>query len=90
MEKHNQVNRFRPGLGVGLLVAVGEPAALRLERLHQSPHKASYPRVASGAEVILRGRLAAPPIAWVILSLAEKDPASAQQMLMCQCVQQQE
>ena len=63
-------------------MAVGEAAALRLERLDHASQEASHPDVAAGAEVILNRGLPLPPPARVVLLLAEKGPASAQQVLV--------
>ena len=84
-----EVDGLRLGLTVDLLMAMGEAAALSLQRFHQTACQSSNADVSRGREAVFRGRFLSPLRCWIIFLVTPKNIPHAKQVLMCQRIQQQ-
>ena len=79
-----------PGLAVGLLVAMGEAAALGLQSFDQGAHETGGAQITARREVVLRRRFSGPSRGGIVFSLPKEGPPHAKQMLVRQRVEQHE
>ena len=89
-EQCYEIDRLRPGFAMVLFMSVREAPSLRLYSLDQGAQESRDSEVARRCEVILHGQLIVPSGTRIILSFSEEHPASAQDILVRNGIQEQE